>query len=268
LKLVLATGTPGSFSPCVFNQKMIKILYSWQELEDARSWLRGRGIDFTQTSKTWLWRLLFTLRFRSWAPPADKLKSWDVSCMVRLIEELMPDRSAPILDLGCFNSEILWGLRDLGYNDLHGCDLNPLCEWMPYWTSVSYKTSDMTRTDYQGGRFRVLTAVSAIEHGVPIPALAREASRLLQPGGIFLLTTDFDGSGAAHDTSGEVIFGQTWTIFSRLQLQAVIDEFRGSGLELLREISDSDWQHESRPICWNGQDYTFALLAFRRTEEN
>ena len=247
---------------------MIKLLRSWQELEDARSWLQGRRIDFTLSSKARIWRLLFALRFRKAPPPADKLKSWDVTNMVQLIEQLTPDRSTPILDLGCFNSEILWGLRDLGYADLHGCDLNPLCKWMPYWTSVHYKVSDMTRTDYNARRFRVLTAVSAIEHGVPIAALAREASRLLQAGGLFLVTTDYDGTGASHDTSAELIFGQNWTIFSRPALQAVIDEFRANGLELLSEVAEADWNHEARPVSWNGQDYTFALLVFRRTQEN
>jgi SAM-dependent methyltransferase len=247
---------------------MIKLLQSWQELEDARSWLRTRGIDFTEASKARIWRLLYTLRFRTKAPPADKLKSWDVANMVQLIEKLAPEKDAPILDLGCFNSEILWCLHGLGYTKLHGCDLNPLCEWMPFWSSVQYKTSDMTRTEYGAKQFRVLTAVSAIEHGVPIPALAREARRLLQPGGLFLLTTDYDGTGAQHDTERELIFGQTWTIFSRTGLQAVVDEFRANGLELLSEVSDADWNHPSRPVKWNGQDYTFALLVFQRVKES
>jgi len=186
--------------------------------------------------------------------------------MVQLIERLMPDRASPVLDLGCFNSEILWGLRALGYTALHGCDLNPLCKWMPYWTSVHYTTNDMTRTDYQSKKFRVLTAVSAIEHGVPIPALVREANRLLQGGGLFLLSTDYDGSGAPHDTGNDIIFGQTWTIFSRPGLQAVIDEFLAGGFELLTEVSEADWLHQTRPVTWNGQNYTFALLAFRRKE--
>ncbi|HEY0464529.1 MAG TPA: class I SAM-dependent methyltransferase [Polyangiaceae bacterium] len=244
---------------------MLKLLNSMQELEDARSWLRERGVDFTQPSKAWIWRLLFTLRFRTPALPADKLKSWDVASMVQLIEKLAPDRSSPILDLGCFNSEILWSLRDIGYRELYGCDLNPLCKWMPYWTSVRYTTGDMTRTDYSSGKFQVLTAVSAIEHGVPIAALAREASRLLRPGGIFLLTTDYDGSAAKHDTSGELIFEQAWTIFSASGLQSVVEEFRANGLELLNEVAEAEWNHDARPVTWNGQEYTFALLAFRRT---
>jgi SAM-dependent methyltransferase len=247
---------------------MIKLLQSWQDLEDARGWLRDRGIDFTDASKTRIWRLLYTLRFRTAAPPADKLKSWDVTNMVQLIEKLAPERSAPVLDLGCFNSEILWALRGLGYTKLHGCDLNPLCAWMPYWTSVHYDVRDMTRTEYGSQSFRVVTAVSAIEHGVPIAALAKEVARLLQPGGIFLLTTDYDGTGAAHDTSSEVIFGQVWTIFSRAGLRELIDEFRVNGLELLAEVGESDWDHQARPVTWNGQHYTFALLAFRRSEEN
>jgi SAM-dependent methyltransferase len=243
---------------------MIKVLNSWGELEDSRGWLNSRGVDFTQTYKAYLWRLMFRLRFRTPAQQTDKMKSWDVANMVRLIEELVPDRKAGILDLGCFNSEVLWSLHGLGYSDLHGCDLNPLCKWMPYWTSIDYKCADMTATGYPAGRFRALTAVSAIEHGVPIPELAREAERLLEPGGVILLTTDYDDSGMTHDTKGEQIFGQPWHIFDRRGLQSIIDEFRAHGCELLKPPQEADWRHELTPISWNQQHYTFALLAFRR----
>lgn len=243
---------------------MIKVMNSWQELEDARAWLHTQDIDFTDPSKARLWRWLFAARFRVPAPTTDKLKSWDVANMVQCIERSFPDRSSAVLDLGCFNSEILWALKARGYRDLHGCDLNPLCKWMPYWNAIHYKCADMTQTGYEPGQFHVLTAVSAIEHGVPIAALAREAARLLKPGGIFLVTTDYDSSGVTHDTRSELIFGQTWRIFDRPGLESVIDELRANGLELMNHVDDADWRHELTPITWSEQKYTFAFLAFRR----
>src|SRR5690349_9320061 len=106
-------------------------------------------MDFTDPSKAGVWRLIFSARFRTRAPQTDKLKSWDVANMVQLIQRFAPRHGSSVLDLGCFNSEILWALKSSGYNNLHGCDLSPLCKWMPYWTTIDYRCADMTRTGYE-----------------------------------------------------------------------------------------------------------------------
>ncbi len=191
------------------------------------------------------------------------MKSWDVAHAVRLIEANVADRSADILDMGCFNSEILYALHKLGYEKLHGCDLNPLCRWMPFWHKIDYRASDITKTPYPDKSFAAITCMSVVEHGVPLEPLVDEVVRLLRPGGLFLFSTDYDASGAPHEIDPQFrVFGQSWTIFDPGTLGALVDRFRARGMTLL-DPESMDGQHAERPIHWNGQDYTFTMVALR-----
>lgn len=242
---------------------MIRTLRSRDELQAAREALRARGLDFTQPGRLGAWPLGYRLRYRQPLPVPDFTKSWDVASAVALIEEHEPDLDAPILDMGCFNSEVLYALHALGRRRLHGCDLNPLCRWMPYWSSIRYELSDLTRTRYPDGAFGAITCLSVIEHGVPVGPLVAEARRLLRPNGLFIFTTDFDGTNEAHVIDPRFrAFGQSWRIFGRDELRALVREFEDVGFTLLGP-SAIDLSHEERPIHWNDQDYTFILVAMR-----
>lgn len=244
---------------------MISTLQSTAELRAARVELRGRNLDFTDPWRARLWRLLYQARLRAALPPADPLKSWDVATALRVIETACPDRATPILDMGCYNSEIVYALHALGYRSVHGCDLNPLARWMPYWHAVRYCCSDLTNTPYSDGSFGVLTCLSVIEHGVALSALAAEVGRLLRPGGVFVFTTDFDSSGAPHAIDPAVrVFGQDWRIFDPAGFFEVIDLLRARGLSLL-DPGRVDLSHTERPVRWNGQEYTFVAASLVKT---
>src|SRR4051794_32416990 len=178
---------------------MILTLKSHDELLACRAELHARNLDFSLPGRARFWRLLYQARFRTPLLPADVKKSWDVAHAVKIIEEAVPDRDTPVLDMGCYNSEVVYALHALGYRHVHGCDLNPLCRWMPYWNTVRYVCADLTRTPYPDQSFGALPCLSVIEHGVPVDALIAEAYRLLRPGGLFLLTTDFDATGGPHE---------------------------------------------------------------------
>ena len=244
---------------------MILTLKSNDELLACRAELNARNLDFSLPGRTRLWRLLYQARFRAPLLPADVQKSWDVAHAVKIIEASAPDRETPVLDMGCFNSEVVYALHALGYRRVHGCDLNPLCRWLPYWNSIRYACADLTRTPYPDQSFGVLTCLSVIEHGVPIDALIAEADRLLRPGGVFLLTTDFDATGAPHEIDPRFkVFGQSWRIFTPDSLDEVLDRFRRRGFELL-DPSRVDRTHTDRPVHWQGQEYTFTLVALRKS---
>ncbi|GAC1475134.1 MAG: hypothetical protein NVSMB9_26940 [Isosphaeraceae bacterium] len=243
---------------------MILTLKSQDELRSCRSELAARNLDFSDPSRARFWRLLYRLRFRMELPPADFLKSWDVANAVKVLEAAVPDRETPVLDMGCFNSEVVYALNALGYRHVHGCDLNPLCRWMPYWNQVRYTCADLTRTPYSDGSFGALTCLSVIEHGVPIDALAAEAERLLRPGGVFLLTTDFDATGQPHEIDPKFrVFGQSWRIFTPESLDEVLGRFHDRGFRLL-DPSRVDRLHTERPVHWKEQDYTFVMVALRK----
>ena len=103
---------------------------------------------------------------------------------------------------------------------------------------MQYACSDLTATPYPEGSFGAITCLSVIEHGVPLDAMAAEVDRLLKPGGVFLFTTDFDGTGQSHTIDPKFqVFGQSWTIFDPETLEGVIDRFRNRGFTLLGPTS-------------------------------
>jgi ribosomal protein L11 methylase PrmA len=53
-------------------------------------------------------------------PHSDRVKSWDVSKMIDIINKA--NRKSSILDVGCNGSPILLMLKSLGFTELYGCD--------------------------------------------------------------------------------------------------------------------------------------------------
>ena len=243
---------------------MIKVLQSFDEIGRARADLATLGVDFTNRSLTRLWRLLYRLRYRAPLPDADRMKSWDVLHALKLIRQHVT-HSSHVLDMGCYNSEILWALHRSGFRHLAGCDLNPLCRWMPYWHRIDYRLADLTRTPFPDASMGALTCLSVVEHGVPIDGLVAEARRLLKPGGLLVFTTDFDGTGARHEIDPAFrVFEQSWQIFSRETLRQLTDKFLQAGFSWL-DAEQLSLDHTERPIHWNDQDYTFVMVVLRRT---
>ncbi len=247
---------------------MLQTLQSWQEIQKSREQLQERGLDYTDPLKTRFWRFLFDLRFRYrlLPPQPDVTKSWDVAKAVEIIVSTVPNKLAPILDMGCFNSEILYVLHGLGYKFLHGCDLNPICRWMFFWHQIRYCVADLTQTSYPDHYFAAITCLSVIEHGVPLDNLVKEVRRILRPGGLFILTTDYDATGKEHKIPEDFqVFGLSWTIFNQATLQELIQKFIDVGFHLLepdRVLST----HTECPITWHGESYTFVMVALKAPE--
>ena len=241
---------------------MIQVLQSNDELIRCRHELRELGLDFAEQNRPWLWLRLFSLRYRKRPPIPDVAKSWDVSHALRLIRSHLPDRESPVLDMGCFNSEILYVLHKSGYRRLYGCDLDARLRWMPYWHRIDYRVSDITSTPFADHFFSAITCLSVVEHGVAVPKLILEARRLLKPNGLFLLTTDYDAV-SAHEVDPDFrAFGQSWTVFDQNSLQGIVSQFTDAGFSIA-ESNRIAFDHFERPISWNGHSYTFAMVALR-----
>ena len=242
---------------------MIRTLKSLDELDASGVELGRRNLDFSRPARTFFYRLLFHARFRKPLQPTDITKSWDVDHALRIIESSCKDRDSPILDMGCYNSEVLYGLYALGFQKIYGCDLNPLCRWMPYWNKIHYVQADLTQTPFPDHYFGAITCLSVIEHGVPLDAMAKEVKRLLRPGGVFIFTTDYDSTGKPHEIAPEFrVFGQSWKIFTPETLGQFTKVLQELGFSFL-DPAVNDLQHAECPIHWNGQQYTFALVAMR-----
>jgi len=234
---------------------MVEVLKSRTDIELARRELNRRQLSFTSP---WWKRLARKASLWNGIDIGDQIKSWDVLKTVHFIEKNVP-RSASILDLGAFASELPCILHKLNYSNVVGVDLNPDVRNMPYARSVRYEVADFMHTRFANESFDVITAISVIEHGYNAQALLRELSRLLRVGGYFVASFDYWPEKIKSD--GIMIFGMDWRIFSEQEVRSFVQEAREYGLILPGEI---DLDSAERAITCAGRDYTFAWLVLRK----
>jgi SAM-dependent methyltransferase len=235
----------------------VEVLKTKADVEQARARLEERGISclgmaFDGRSP---WRRLMG------DPPAsvgDRVKSWDILRTVEHLERSHP-RSARVLDLGAYSSEILCTLHRAGYERLTGIDLNPRVRRMPFADGIRWEVGNFLQAPFRDGAFDVITSVSVIEHGFDAPVLFREMARLLSPGGTFIAS--FDYWPEKIDTRGTKFFGMDWLIFSREDVEAAIGRAREFGFTPVGALA---LDASERTIQCAGRDYTFAWMALRR----
>jgi SAM-dependent methyltransferase len=233
----------------------LAVLSTNAQVETARSTLERRGLScITPEWKTRLQRYHLLPGFRI----GDRVKSWDVLKSVEFIEA-HAGKEASILDIGSYACELPLILHRLGYRRLAGVDLNPDIIRMPNAGSIDYRIGDFQKAPFPDGSFAAVTAISVIEHGFSGEALTAEMARLLKPGGFFIAS--FDYWPEKISTDGQDIFGMSWTIFSKPEIEQFIALAKGRGLV---PFGDLDFGVGERPISCFGRDYTFAWLVFRR----
>jgi ubiquinone/menaquinone biosynthesis C-methylase UbiE len=190
----------------------------------------------------------------------DLIKSWDVLATVKFIESNVM-KNEPILDIGCYSSEILASLHKVGYSNLTGADLNPNLNRMPYQESIRYEVTNFMHTKFADSSFKAITSISVIEHDFDGQALLKEMSRLLQPGGYFIAS--FDYWPEKIDTTGTQFFGMDWKIFSKEEVADFINEAAAYGLSPVGEIN---YGGKDKPIDCAGKQYTFGWLVLKKSD--
>jgi SAM-dependent methyltransferase len=234
----------------------LAVLSANAQVESARSALDRRGLScVTPEWKALLQRYHLLPGFRI----GDRVKSWDILKSVEFIET-HAGRDAPILDIGSYACELPPILHRLGYRRLAGVDLNPDIVRMPRAGAIDYRIGDFLRAPFPGGAFAAVTAISVIEHGFNGAALAAEVARLLKPGGFFIAS--FDYWPEKISTDGQDIFGMSWTIFSKPEVEQFIALAKEKGLAPFGTL---DFSAGERPISCFGRDYTFGWLVLRKS---
>jgi SAM-dependent methyltransferase len=189
----------------------------------------------------------------------DKPKNWDALGAVATVIESV-GREASVLDAGSarYSSVLPW-LRLYGLSDLVGNNLE-FSEDVRR-DGVLFRYGDITRTDFPDGRFDAVTCMSVVEHGVPIEPFLAESARIIKPGGVLVVSTDYDQS--PPDTTGVTAYGQPVHIFSPDDIRDFVKMAGKHGLTLKGELA---LEHAERPVHWKrtGLDYTFIRLAFDR----
>lgn len=233
----------------------LEVLKSKSEILAARRTLRKMGISCLDSPSR---RILRALRLAGGMGVGDFLKSWDVLKTALFLQQHV-DRSAPILDIGAYASEILCVLNKMGYEDLTGIDLDPNIVNMPYAEQIRYEISDFMDSPFPDGSFAAVTAISVIEHGFQRERLLREMSRLLRPGGFFIAS--FDYWPEKIHTAETRLFGLEWKIFSKDEVVDLVGASTSCGLVPCGGLR---YEVERRVIHWNGKDYTFGWLALQK----
>jgi len=188
----------------------------------------------------------------------DLVKSWDVLATLRFLEDHV-DRNAPILDIGCYASEVIVALHKIGYTSLSGVDFNPKLKRMPYQDLIRYEIADFMHTNYSDESFQAITSISVIEHGFQAQALLKEMSRLLKPRGYFIAS--FDYWPEKIDTTGVKFFGMDWLIFSKEDVAAFVKQAAEYGLVPFGEMR---YDATDKAIDCGGKQYTFAWMVLQK----
>lgn len=194
----------------------------------------------------------------------DRQKNWDTfKCLSWVLSTTTPDD--PVLDAGSgAKAVILQWLHRVGYHALYGCDLEPIREDLKNALGIRFSQQDLTATSYGDAAFQAITCISVIEHNVPIPAFATEMTRLLRPGGMLLISTDYWSEPV--DCTGLYPYGEAageMKVFDPSGLAEAVDTIVSAGLELAAPV---EYQTTEKAVRWERVDreYTFAFLSFRK----
>lgn len=233
----------------------LDVLRTRSQIEAARKELVRKRISAIEAP----WRLILRRAgIDRGVTVGDMVKSWDVLATVQFLEEHV-DKNEPILDIGCYASEVLVALHKLGYSRLTGVDLNPHLQQMPYPESIRYEVADYMHTNFDNASFRAITSISVIEHGFQGSALFKEMSRLLKKGGYFIAS--FDYWPEKIDTTGVKFFDMDWLIFSKEDVATFVEHAASYGL---KPVGEMRYEAKDKAINCGGKQYTFAWMVLQK----
>ncbi len=233
----------------------MEVLKNKSQISNSRQTLKAKGVSSIESSFRSFLRRYGLVRG---VVLGDLEKSWDVLETLGFIEKHVK-RDEPILDIGCYASEIIVALHKSGYTNLTGADLNPDLRLMPCQDSIRYENTNFMHTPFADASFKTITSISVIEHGFDAHALLKEMSRLLQPGGYFIAS--FDYWPEKIDTTEIKFFGMDWLIFSKNDVTDFIALASNYGLI---PVGDLYFDGQDTPIECAGKKYTFGWLVLKK----
>jgi len=239
---------PAAFSQCR------TMLGSMPALGDCRPLQSREEVDAAT-------RIIESLRLPS---HHDHQKNWDnLKCLYYIVQNV--DRCSPILDAGSgADSKILTLLSRLGYERLYACDIRSSRRNRYGRRGIDFSVQDITRTTYADSFFKAITSISVIEHGIILEHFVAEMHRILDLGGLLLITTDYWSEPV--DCHGIYPYGREageMKVFQPSDLEHLHEIALQYGFALCRPLN---LQTNARVVRWQrvNREYTFAFMALRK----
>lgn len=228
---------------------MIRVLSSRTEVDDALRALRAEGLPVHVTPQ----------------------KNWDHVLIQRLIRG--KDPGIRILDVGSGDGHTLEFLHGLGFRNLEGIDLTiprrrrllRLLRLVGRRGTVAtdwIRRGDMCATGLPAASVDLVTSVSVIEHGVDKRAFLAECARILRPGGLLFVSTDYWDEVEPAGDGEQRLFDRDWSIQDRRAVEEILSLAGEAGLVPLEdaEIPASG----ERTVRYLGREYTFIAVVLTR----
>ncbi len=194
----------------------------------------------------------------------DFQKDWDTLKVFHYILENAAPGDA-ILDAGSGSKSVILNWLHLnGFKNLVACDRLPLNAESYEKRKIEFTVQDLAKTSYKDRQFKAISCVSVVEHGVDLRTFFHEMGRILDVGGVLLVSTDYWEKPI--DCSEIYPYGKQYgqmKVFTAEDARAMIGFAEEASMELCTpvELSSSE-----KAVRWErvDRDYTFLFLAFRR----
>jgi len=184
-----------------------------------------------------------------------RLKDIQARLQIARLAKFLPDRSQPILEIGCGGGHFLRALEKRGHTDLTGIDRTPELGRAYEGTRIRYRAVDLDRSLDLGGPFQAIVMNYVIEHFVSPEAVLRACRAALAPGGRILLLTP-----NAHALCHRV-FGRYWSglhaprhtqIFSPGNLRLLAEKVGFRELEVVPSTDPASWSLSFQNLMQKG----------------
>lgn len=238
----------------------MKILSTYNQLIETRNKLKNEGLSFISNSITSYLIKRLKLPFNL---IGEFNKSWDIFNTISFVNKNL-SKSARVLDVGCYGSEILLALNKCNFQEIHGIDTNSKIKKMPSPDKINYHVGNFFENNFENNSFECITSISVIEHGYNEKLFFSEFSRLLKKNGYLILTFDYWINKIKTDNIK--MFDLDWKIFSKEEVKTMI--LNAKKLYNLELVGDENFEVKDKVISCANKNYTFAWLVFQKKENN
>lgn len=183
-------------------------------------------------------------------------KNWEIAHIISVLSD------GNLLDMGSTDSFILKNALVKGVKgEKYGVDLRA-----PNASSgaIKYITGDLHSVPMPDSHFKNITCLSVIEHGVELERFAKEASRLLSPGGRLYISFDYWVPKINPNTT---LYGLKWEPLDNGDVMRLVSYCEKYKLRLDGNIDWSLGEKVIRPGYYSprtGISYTFGMLVFKK----